>query len=288
MDIESIRMSIISFDIGIKNMAYCVFDTNGAVIDWNISNLMDREPDAKTCTVLGTNKKNNGMVCGKKAKFEKGDACFCQVHAKSSQFMLPDKQCSLGSIKKLKLEELRQLAVSRFISLDVSDTKPVIVARISAFFTEKMLVPITHKKTNAGAVDLVSIGRNMKTEFGKIESFKNVKHVIVENQISPIATRMKSIQGMLAQYFIMQSDDINIEFLSSIGKLKGFEKQNENLDSEYQQHKKDAIFYCTQLLATERYAAWKDVLNTKKKDDLADCFLQGIQWMKRKNIISNA
>jgi hypothetical protein len=134
----------------------------------------------------------------------------------------------------------------------------------------------------------VSIGRNMKREFGKIEAFNNAKHVIVENQISPIATRMKSIQGMLAQYFIMQSDDINIEFLSSAGKLKGFEKQNENLDSEYQQHKKDAVFYCNRFLEMDRYSAWKGVLDTKKKDDLADCFLQGIQWMKRKNIISFA
>jgi hypothetical protein len=99
---------------------------------------------------------------------------------------------------------------------------------------------------------------------------------------------MKSIQGMLAQYFIMQSDEINIEFLSSIGKLKGFEKQNENLDSEYQQHKKDAIFYCNRFLEMDRYSAWKGVLDTKKKDDLADCFLQGIQWMRRKNIISFA
>jgi hypothetical protein len=38
----------------------------------------------------------------------------------------------------------------------------------------------------------------------------------------------------------------------------------------------------------EQYSIWKGVLDTKKKDDLADCFLQGIQWMKRKNIISFA
>ena len=141
---------------------------------------------------------------------------------------------------------------------------------------------------NAGALDLVVIGKNMKTEFDKIASFQTASHVIVENQISPIATRMKSIQGMVAQYFIMRHDYINIEFLSSAGKLKGFEKQNENVDSEYQQHKKDAVFYCSRFLETERYSAWNTALNTKKKDDLADCFLQGIQWMKRKNIISFA
>ena len=283
-------MSIISFDIGIKNMAYCVFDASGSVIDWNISNLMDREPDAKTCTVMNApkNKKVAATVCCKKAKYEKCGVCYCQTHAKSSNFLLPDKTCSPGAVKKLKLDELRRFAANRFIALADTDAKPAIVGKINAFFTEKTLVPITNKKTNAGAVDLVSIGRNMKTEFGKIESFKTAKHVIVENQISPIATRMKSIQGMLAQYFIMQSDDINIEFLSSIGKLKGFEKQNENLDSEYQQHKKDAIFYCNRFLEMDRYSDWKGVLDTKKKDDLADCFLQGIQWMKRKNIISFA
>ena len=283
-------MSIISFDIGIKNMAYCVFDASGSVIDWNITNLMDREPDTKTCTVLNTpkNKKVTATICGKKAKYEKNCVCYCQTHAKSSSFLIPDKKCSPSAIKKLKLDELRKFAANRFITLDETDAKPAIVAKINTFFTEKTLVPIVNKNTNAGSVDLVSIGRNMKTEFGKIEAFKTAKHVIVENQISPIATRMKSIQGMLAQYFIMQTDDINIEFLSSIGKLKGFDKQNENLDSEYQQHKKDAIFYCNRFLEMDRYSQWKGVLDTKKKDDLADCFLQGIQWMKRKNIISFA
>jgi hypothetical protein len=277
-------MSIISFDIGIKNMAYCVFDVSGSVVDWNIINLMDREPDTKTCTII----KNKKTVCGKKAKYEKNGNCFCQIHAKSSSFLFPDKKCSHSSIKKLKLDELRTMAATRFIAISDTDPKPAIVNKINAFFVDKTLAPITNKKTNAGAVDLVSIGRNMKIEFGKIKSFNNAKHVIVENQISPIATRMKSIQGMLAQYFIMQSDDTNIEFLSSAGKLKGFEKQNENLDSEYQQHKKDAVFYCSRFLEMDRYSAWKGVLDTKKKDDLADCFLQGIQWMKRKNIISFA
>jgi hypothetical protein len=283
-------MSIISFDIGIKNMAYCVFDAIGSIIDWNLVNLMDREPTIQTCTILNTpkNKKTVTVVCGKKARYEKNGCFYCQIHAKSSSFFIPDKICSPSSIKKLKIDELRKLAAVRSISIIDTDTKPIIVTKINAFFNCNNLVPIINKNTNAGTVDLVSIGRNMKKEFQKILSFNDPKHVIVENQISPIATRMKSIQGMLAQYFIMQSDDINIEFLSSAGKLKGLEKQNENLDSEYQQHKKDAVFYCRRFLEMERYSTWKGVLDTKKKDDLADCFLQGIQWMKRKNIISFA
>ena len=43
-----------------------------------------------------------------------------------------------------------------------------------------------------------------KTEFDKIDKLKDITHIIIENQISPIATRMKTIQGLLTQYFIMK------------------------------------------------------------------------------------
>ena len=140
---------------------------------------------------------------------------------------------------------------------------------------------------SAGELDLVTIGRNMKTEFDKVEYFKTATHVVIENQISPIATRMKTIQGMIAQYFIMSRENgAVIEFLSSAGKLKGFETQNvEATGSEYSKHKKDAVFHCARLLEMGKFAVWKHILETKKKDDLADCFLQGVWYMKRNNIL---
>ena len=113
----------------------------------------------------------------------------------------------------------------------------------------------------------------------------NIDVVLIENQISPIANRMKTIQGMLAQYFIMKYDEIKIEFISSSGKLKGLSKENENLDSNYKQNKKDAVFHCNQYLEKDIYKEWKYVLNTDKKDDLADCFLQGIFGLIRKKKI---
>ena len=45
-------MKLVSFDVGIKNMAYCFFDISGeniGVKDWNVINLM---PDANKNTVL--------------------------------------------------------------------------------------------------------------------------------------------------------------------------------------------------------------------------------------------
>jgi hypothetical protein len=143
------------------------------------------------------------------------------------------------------------------------------------------LIPIVNKKERAGELDLISIGRNLRTEMDKIECFTSATHVIIENQISPIATRMKTIQGMLAQYFIMRMNDkIQIEFLSSSGKLKGFETKNTEENTEYKKHKKDAIFYCRQILEKDEFKEWGHVLETRKKDDLADCFLQALFYLK--------
>ena len=73
---------------------------------------------------------------------------------------------------------------------------------------------------NASNVDLVTIGRNMKKYFDVLfSSCDKIDYVVIENQISPIANRMKTIQGMIAQYFIMHNV-MNIQFVSAINKLK--------------------------------------------------------------------
>ena len=70
--------------------------------------------------------------------------------------------------------------------------------------------------TNASQLDLITIGRNIKNKFNNIFSNEEkIDYVLIENQISPIANRMKTIQGMIAQYFIM-NDSEHIEFVSSI------------------------------------------------------------------------
>ena len=267
-------MKLISIDVGIKNLAYCIFDASNSVLDWNVLNLMDAEPPSETCACL--NKKSG--ICGKKAKYSKGNHFFCEKHAKTCSFLMP------RSLKSMKIGDLKQYVTqNNIITVLPSDLKPAILQKVN----DRMLEKIVNRRMAAGELDLVTIGRNMKTEFDKIEHFKTATHVVIENQISPIATRMKTIQGMIAQYFIMSREErTEIEFLSSAGKLKGFEtQQSEDAGSEYSKHKKDAVFHCARLLEMNKFSEWKHVLNTKKKDDLADCFLQGIWYMKRNNIL---
>ena len=64
--------------------------------------------------------------------------------------------------------------------------------------------------------------------------------IVIENQISPIANRMKTLQGLIAQYFIM-NNRTKIEFISAANKLKGHVDLFETDISTYSARKKEGI-----------------------------------------------
>lgn len=115
--------------------------------------------------------------------------------------------------------------------------------------------------------------------------------MIIENQISTIATRMKTLQGMITQYFIMKNVP-QIEFISASCKLKLFTDSMLDVSkyvdaTTYGDRKKAGITICRALgemspppaspgaLTPTNYATWMPMFEKhKKKDDLADCFLQ--------------
>jgi hypothetical protein len=141
-------------------------------------------------------------------------------------------------------------------------------------------------------VDLITIGKNMMQELDKVlemgglensDTKINIDIAIIENQISTIASRMKTLQGMIAQYFIMKHTP-HIEFISASNKLKMFMTKNK---TTYTERKAESVEITAELLETkEEFVDFKGYLNkNKKKDDLADCFLQGIYYLTIKNMI---
>ena len=311
---------LVSFDIGIKNMAFCVFSVSGSPLSiekWGILNLMDdvAHATAHTCTCpLKTKvaKKAQGentppKLCGKKAKYTKNGGWFCEKHASSQQeWLIPQKESSPPALKKLKYEELLVMATKYgvfgkiiFDKSTIPLTKKGLLERVLAFFEEKTFqVLTTPKKKTAGETDLVSIGRNMTRLLDQIPLMtdNSITHVVLENQIGILANRMKTIQGMLAQYFIMRGrPDIQIEVVSSGNKLKDFASAQENSGTSsqnYKQHKKDGIAFCSQLMEANDWTyakeLWKATESATKRDDLADCFLQGIWYLKRAKLITYA
>lgn len=307
-------MKLISFDIGIKNMAYCVFNISGSlisIVDWNVINLLDSSSNPtviNTCSCMNKpkNKKSCATRCNKKAAFYKGDTFYCEKHAKSSDFILPEKRFSTPALKKLKHEELILLCKEFTIECIENMRKKELFDRLSVLFLNKALLPVIKNKVKkANEVDLIYIGKKIKEVLNVLPMLEGIDYAIIENQISPIANRMKTIQGMLAQYFIMRNDDTRIEFISSANKLKP-ETIEEETESEtaikeplenvlttveisnikgYKKNKMDGITKCSQILdKNPGFLEWKHMLETKKKDDLADCFLQG-HWYIHKKII---
>lgn len=167
--------------------------------------------------------------------------------------------------------------------------------------------PAKPKKVNytyAHDLDLITYGRNMMQHLDAIlydsssssssssASQHTIDMMIIENQISTLASRMKTLQGMITQYFIMKHIP-HIEFISASCKLKLFTDVSLDTDanadtmtcvdaSTYADRKKSGITVCRSLGEISRkrnsdYAKWMSVFeNHKKKDDLADCFLQGL------------
>jgi len=321
-------MKVISFDIGIKNMAYCVLsstqnaDAPIMIHDWNVLSMIEEAAPVVfpcNCMIAGKNKKIEPKMCSKAAKYSKFDQYFCDRHAKIyKQYIIPTKKHLPAFIKKQKVPDLVALCNTHMLLLnrDVKTLKKEQLIEILSGFYKQVCFDaiVTLKSKNANEIDLIHIGKSIKRLFDQLPDIDSITNVLIENQISPIANRMKTIQGMLAQYFIMKNDNIHIDFVSSSHKLNQFKQiaairettsagasaaaepgsgsgacESGKTNPHYKAHKSDGITYCEEILEKNAtLTEWKLSMNARKKDDLADAFLQGMWYFKQQNIICYA
>lgn len=164
------------------------------------------------------------------------------------------------------------------------------------------VLDLTDGAGSAKQVDLVSIARSLRRQLDALISsdiLADISVVVVENQIAPLATRMKTVQGMLLQYFVdrvpVSHHDVPspaVVFVSSRNKLAllhlppacvgdhGVPKAK--TASTYAQRKRRSVQLCRSLLAgCAPLTLWQShFCKSSKKDDLADSFLQGLHYLQ--------
>lgn len=368
-------MRIISFDVGMKNLAYCLFSipdslgngtsgtTTGSpdiqrlirniciekwdVIDLrfepNLSDTMSSTAQApapikRTC--INDTKLAKWMYLPASTDLEASSnhaVLYCSKCAEKSKYKTPSREIlpikrKIELLQKKKLGELIDIKAnlsaitaattgqSTNLKLKKSDLIQEITLTLSRDFMEPFdenkysnflsgTVPVAKPKkvnyTYAHDLDLITYGRNLMKHLDHLlytpsatataMAHPKIDMMIIENQISTLASRMKTLQGMITQYFIMKHVPC-IEFISASCKLKLFtdtplsvsapEDGHNDDDNElcidastYADRKKSGIAVCRSLgkISQSDYAKWMPVFeNHKKKDDLADCFLQGL------------
>lgn len=214
----------LSFDVGIKNLAYCVLCKDKKIKDWGIINL------------------NENPCCDVKLK----------------------KKCDKQSTYEVKGEP---------------NVKYCCTAHSKKFPKKKKL------NTNH---DLLKISQLCVTKLRELD-IKDVGSVLIENQPALKNPVMKSIQMMIYTFFIMDgvmSESSKIEKIHMVNarnKLKVYKgpKIECNKKGKYAQNKYLSVVYTKEMIKDEEECFQELFKESKKKDDLADAYLQGIYWIEK-------
>ena len=219
-------MKYLSFDVGIKNLAYCSLNEDKKILDWGIINL-NKDPKCQ----CGLQKE-----CSKTATYQVTDTENNEV-----------KYCCTTHVKKYKKK----------------------------------------KKLNSN-YDLFKISQIMMDELNSKVDFLNHEIICIENQPALKNPTMKSIQMLLYSYFIIEGvckDPIcsNVQMINARNKLKVYkgEPVECKFTDKYKRNKYLSVEY-TKLMILEEEQKFIDLFaESKKKDDLADAYLQGIYYIEK-------
>lgn len=140
------------------------------------------------------------------------------------------------------------------------------------FGTKKEMIQGIKKKWVPIEFTMSELGKQIMKAYDPLEAHI----VLVENQIGPLASKMKGIQGMVVQYWLMRGAEVHC--ISATNKLKLYHAG----PTTYAERKKLSIHYAKEVLKEKE---WDDAffMKHKKKDDLADTLLQAM-WFINKDL----
>ena len=303
-------MLYLSWDIGIKNLSYCLLDYNketkkGEIIEWEIINLLDDKKEILyKCEKIIKNKKEQ-KLCGKcSTKYDcLGDKYYCNMHSKKIDtkniIVINNKIC------------LNEKCIKKVTYLTDHPMKGYCTQHGNKLIKDgtELKKIIKKNKSLEKKNEMNNISKKLINELDKRKFLLDADIVLIENQPALKNPKMKSIQIILYSYFMIrgiidrEDSKMNIQFLLASNKLKiKFNEAiqnsinqeiNNKTKNKYKRHKDSAKKYCEYYLKDNKEEdiilnndinnnnKWLNFYNSnKKKDDLADTFLMNIYFIK--------
>jgi hypothetical protein len=250
--IPSEKRKVLAFDIGIKNLAFCILENQHVLGLQNVNLLDPVEP----------------IICGQckaKASYRVGEAVYCKRHVPKTHTIIPELAKKIPSNKVMK-----ELIKTHNCEAKGSTNEKCIEALATRF-----ALPVTQPKSaNASHVSLEIIHDALRAFVSdQWPHFSGCTHVLLENQPAFKNPHMKSVQvllfAVLREAFLTHGETPKYHFVHAKKKVANAPKG----DAGYAERKNQSearlieLFDSGQIQGAEWYTAWKAA---KKKSDMAD------------------
>jgi hypothetical protein len=238
---------IVSFDVGLRNLAFCVLESPTKIREWGVIDVM---ADGETIVCF---------KCKKPAAWKCQDKYACTLHK--------GKTFTKTLLTKKSLEELKKEAGSLKIE---GKTKKALVDGIYAHYSTNAWNRCVKSCKQGSVVDLAPIISNALK--ARTSLWVGAQEIIFEQQPDK---RMMAVQAMMHMWFVCHG--YKVKGVSAKHKLTNIVTL-EDSTSTYKGRKKTGILHTEKLCPPE----WIEYFRKHhKKDDLADCFLQGLWYIQK-------
>lgn len=285
-------MRYLSWDVGIKNMAYALLEKNNdecKLIRAGIINLVDKRDTCKF-------KLRTGKECGKIAKYKllnsiNEEKCYCKAHSTKAK------------IEPIHSDNFKCVKCGQPSKINILNKEEWSWCEKHENLSKKILTQFKAKKItgqNCSQQPMQELISELTRKLDDNKDFVDVEGVWIENQPALINPTIKTVASALYTYFVIRGNVDKkenkikfIKFASPLNKLKVSKDTTKvaldkaKSDREYYNIEKGlGKIYVRALITSDELKMIEKIRenNDGKDDDVCDAYLQGFHHIFEGNI----